>query len=203
MDTSSLFEHLTGVIGSAITIGLRFPNPRAPPMLRDGKIAFAAQRASALDSFNLFHPLLEVSVDGTIYRPRHRGVDFHYDKLKSKLRVSLRFRRAHPGDATVHDFFGLGPLVAEQNEDSKASDASSNEHEAGEDKEVHPATIHLLVGDVLGTSDYLLKVRRVLSQQTHVVVVVIDSENPNFVVRIERILSMTEAQSLYVQYNNL
>jgi hypothetical protein len=64
-----------------------------------------------MDGFNLFHPLPAISLDGTNYRPRHRGVHFHYGKAKSKLCLSIQFRRAHPGDATVHATLGLGLVV--------------------------------------------------------------------------------------------
>jgi hypothetical protein len=202
MDTSPLFEHLIGVLGSAIRIGLCFPNPRAPKLTGGAKIVFASQRASAVDSFNLFHPLPEASVNGTMYRPHHRGIDFHYNTVKSKLRISLRFRRAHPGDATVHGFFGLAPkevVPATDNNDDPPSDGSTE----SEPDVVDPTTIHLVVGDLLGSNDYLLEVRCVLSQRTHVVVVVLESDNDDFVVRSERILQMVHAQSLYVEYNNL
>jgi hypothetical protein len=111
--------------------------------------------------------LPEASVDRIIYRPpHHRGFDFHYDTLKNKLRISLRFWRALPGDAIVYRVFGLKPLVVvdrpdqDNNDDDNASDASS---ENAEDV-VDPATIKLVVGDLLGADDHLLEVRRVLSQ---------------------------------------
>jgi hypothetical protein len=208
LDTSPLFDHLTGVLGTAIRIGLRLPSPRAPQMSKGGRLAHGSQRASAFDSFNLFHPLPEASVDGKDYRPRHRGVDFHYDTLKSKLRVSLRFRRAHPGDATVRTIFGLGPLlVGEENDDDEDSDGEHSSSETVAEEEAvadpDPTTINLVVGDLVGTDDYLLQVRRILSQRSHVVVVVLESDNPDFVVRSERVLTMIETQTLYVQYNNL
>jgi hypothetical protein len=202
MDTSPLFDHLIGILGSSIKIGLRFPNPRAPKLSGGKLIAFAAQKASSADSFNLFHPLPEVSVDGAVYRPRHRGLDFHYDTVKSKLRVSLRFRRAYPGDATVRDFFGLDPIPVgpPPDDDDEPSEGST---ESEDDEMVDPTTIYLVVGDLLGANDYLLEVRRIVSQRTHVVVVVVESGNDDFVVRSERILTMLDAQRLYVEYNNL
>jgi hypothetical protein len=132
-------------------------------MLRDAKITFATQRASALGSFNFFHPLPEASVDRTIYRPCHCGVDFHYDTLKNKLCISLRFRRASPGDATIGSFFGLDPLLVVDPADNNnaPSDASS---ETTEEDVVDPATIHLVIGDLIGADGYLLEVHRVLSR---------------------------------------
>jgi hypothetical protein len=130
VDTLPLFDHLS--------------KSTCSPNVARCKIAFATQRASALGSFNLFHPLPEASVDRTIYRPCHCGVDFHYDTLKNKLCISLRFRRASPGDATIGSFFGLDPLLVVDPADNNnaPSDASS---ETTEEDVVDPATIHLVV----------------------------------------------------------
>jgi hypothetical protein len=56
-DTTSQFSELQGVLGSAITVGLRFPTPRAPNLPARHQSAFAMRRASDNDTFNLFLPL--------------------------------------------------------------------------------------------------------------------------------------------------
>jgi hypothetical protein len=199
MDTSSLFDHLCGVLGQSIVIGLRLPNPRSPTLRGPQRVAFSVQRSHATDGFNLFHPLPAISQDGTNYRPRHRGVDFHYDKAKSKLRLSIRFRRAHPGDVTVRATFGLGPVVVVvPDSDGEESASSSDTEEEG----FLPTDVILVVGDLIGSDDYLLQVRRILNQRTHVVLDVIESNHNDFVVGVERILTMAAAQLLYVEYNN-
>jgi hypothetical protein len=40
-----------------IRIGLCLPNPHSPQMSKCDHLAHVTQRASAFDSFNLFHPL--------------------------------------------------------------------------------------------------------------------------------------------------
>jgi hypothetical protein len=91
MDTSSLFDHLCGVLGQSIVIGLGLPNPRSPTLCGPQRIAFKVQRSHATDGFNLFHPLPAISLDATNYPPHHWGVDFHYNKAKSKLHLSIQF----------------------------------------------------------------------------------------------------------------
>lgn len=203
IDTLSLFDHLCGVLGRSILIGLRLPNPRSPTLQGPQRIAFSVQRSRATDGFNLFHPLPVDSVDGTSYRPRHRGLDFHYDSAKSKLRLSIRFRRAHPGDDVVRATFGLPPIVEPVPNSAGESSDSSSDSEDSEEEEADPNAVFLVIGDLIGSTDYLVQVRRILNQRTHIVGVVLESDNNNFVVGVERILTMAAAQLLYVEYNNL
>jgi hypothetical protein len=51
--------------------------------------AFATRRGSTNDSFNLFFELPLVSLEGTIHRPIHHGIDFSYDLVQQKLGVSV------------------------------------------------------------------------------------------------------------------
>jgi hypothetical protein len=71
-----------------------------------------------------------------------------------------------------------------------------------EEEGVNPNDAVLVVGDLIDSDDYLLQVHRILNQRTHVVVDVLESDNNNFVVGGERILTMAAAQLLCVQYNN-
>jgi hypothetical protein len=116
---SSQFSDLQDILGSAITVGLRFPNPRAPDLPARQSFSFVIRRASDTDSFNLFSPLPEESQDGTNYRPKHCGIDFKFDGKKALLRVALRFRTAQPGDATIRELFGLEPLIVDMASDAQ------------------------------------------------------------------------------------
>jgi hypothetical protein len=199
-DTSSQFSALQGVLGSAIRVGLRFPNPRAPVLASRDAFSCAIRRASDTDSFNLFFPLLEESLDGRNHRPKHRGIDFKFDGKKTLLRVSLRFRTAQPEDDTVRKLFGLEKQIdenMEEDEELDVSDAASSSDDGTVD------AAYIRVGDLIGNDEYLLKVRRVLNSRTHVVVVVLESENGDFIVSSERVLTMVQAQALYVAYNNV
>jgi hypothetical protein len=99
-DTSSQFSDIQDILGSAITVGLRFPNPRAPELPAHQSFSFAIRRASDTDSFNLFSPLPEESQDGTNYRPKHRGIDFKFDGKKAHcyelLFVSVQLSQGMP-----------------------------------------------------------------------------------------------------------
>jgi hypothetical protein len=64
-------------------------------------------------------------------------------------------------------------------------------------------SITLEEGDHLGNDDYLLNIHHVLSSSTYVVVNVIESQDHNFAVGSERILSMARVYELYRQYNDL
>jgi hypothetical protein len=123
----------------------------------------------------------------------------------SKLFVSLCFWRAHPGEATICNIFGLGPLLGgEENDDDNNGGEHSSETEVDEEavEDPDPTTINLVVEDLAGTDDYFLQVCCVFSQRTHIIVVVIESDNSDFVVRSERVLMMFETQTQNVQYNN-
>jgi hypothetical protein len=128
-------------------------------------------------------------VDGTTHRPRNPGVDFKYDPIKRELRVAFRFRRAAPHDHAVLALVGNLPATGDDN-----SSGSDESHDHG---------LVLGEGDHLGNDDYLLTVRRVLSNSTHVVVDVVESQDFNFTVGSERILTMATALNLYRQYNDM
>jgi hypothetical protein len=84
-----------------------------------------ATRATKNDSFNLFHPLPLVSQDHTTHRPIHRGIDFSYDSIKSKLRVAIRFRRAYSGDPSLSRHLNFDLQTPDTPSDNDGSDASS------------------------------------------------------------------------------
>lgn len=206
IDTESKFGLLQCVLGKpGITIGLRMPNPRAPKLKARDDFGFTAQRATVGDTFNLFQPLADESVDGTTHRPKHCGIDFHFDEAKMKLKVSLRFRKAMPGDGYIQNLFGLAPAlnIAPEDSDGTSSDLSDDENKEEEMEEAPQQAVVIRLLDLLGTDDYLLRVRRVLNHRTHVVVVVQESTHVDFVVGSERVLTMDEAVELYREYHNI
>jgi hypothetical protein len=191
LDTSSLFRILQSVLGRSISLGLRNPTPGVPKLRGQQSLSHIALRSSKEDSFNLFFPLPDNSLDGLSHRPRHRGVDFHFDSNRRELRVAFRFRRASPFDACVATYMA--------NADDPDSDESRADTEDGEDG----PEIVLEVGDHLGNDHYVCSVKRVLNRSTHVVVDVVESSHSDFVVGVERILTMDHALALYRQYNDL
>lgn len=195
LDTSSLFGILQSVLGRSITLGLRNPTPGVPKLRGQQSIAHVALRSSKEDSFNLFFPLPENSLDGLTHRPRHRGVDFHFDSNRRELRVAFRFRRASPFDAIVANYMA--------NSDDPDSDESSPADSTDEEDQEDGPEIVLEVGDHLGNDHYVCSVKRVLNRSTHVVVDVVESTHCDFVVGVERILTMEHAVALYRQYNDL
>ncbi len=76
--------------------------------------------------------------------------------------------------------FGLGPLLGEENDDDEDSNGEHSSETVVEEQSVaapDPTTTHLVVGDLVGTDNYLLQVHCVPSQQTHVVVVTMIASN--------------------------
>ena len=197
LDTSSLFALLQSVLGTSITLGLRNPSPSAPKLRGQQSLLHIALRSSNEDSFNLFFPLPENSLDGFTHRPRHRGVDFHFDSNKRELRVAFRFRRASPFDTTVAEYMAA---QSRANGEDPDSDESSN---GTDDDENNEPEIVIKAGDHLGNDHYVLCVKRVLNRSTHVVVDVVESTDNDFVAGVERILTMEHALALYRQYNDL
>jgi hypothetical protein len=194
------------LLGSAITVGLLcLPNPRASDLPAPEVFSYAIWRASSTDSFNLFFPLPEESQDGRNYWPKHRGIDFKFDGKKTMLQVSLCFRTTQPNDASLQHFFGLMEIVesTDDEDDEQEGDEVSHVSSAEETKEDIANPVHIHVNDLIGNDEYFLKVRRVLNARTHVVVVVVESEHANCVVGSERILTIAQAQALYVAYNDL
>jgi hypothetical protein len=194
LDTSSLFALLQSVLGQSITLGLRNPSPRAPKLRGQESLSHIALRSSKEDSFNVFFPLPEISMDGLTHRPRHRGVDFHFDSNRRELRIAFRFRRASPYDTTVTDYMAM---------QSPATGADPDADESSASEEAPEPEIVIQVGDHLGNDHYVCCVKRVLNRSTHVVVDVVESTDTNFVVGVERMLTMEHALALYRQYNDL
>jgi hypothetical protein len=191
LDTSFLFSRLTCVLGKSILCGLRLPSPSAPKMRARDISSFAVCRASKNDSFNLFHPLPEATLDGGTHRPIHRGIDFLYDSVKSKLRVAIRFRRAYPGDESLreHLHFELPPR-ADSADDSDSSDSDSS------------STIDIEEGQTIGSSTVVLEVRRITAGATHAVCFVVESLDRDYIEGTERVLTMAAARRLYTEYHN-
>jgi hypothetical protein len=120
-------------------------------------------------------PLPDESVDGYTHRPKHCGVDFMYDEARKKMKVSLCFRRAMPGDGHIRQLFGLAPIPIPVDLLPDDLDGSSTDSSVSEEDATLQAAIILQKLDLLGNDDYLLKVRGVLNQRTHVVVTVQES----------------------------
>jgi hypothetical protein len=206
IDTASQFAVLQeGVLGlPGITIGLCMPNPRAPKLKASEDFGFSCQRATIGDTFNLFLPLQEESVDGTTHRPKNRGIDFQFDQARKKMKVSLCLRRAMPGDGHDRRLFGLAPQLnipvdCLGDDDSIGSSSDSSKEEEG----VPQQAVLLQRMDLLGNNDYLLLVQRVLNLRTCVVVNVQESTYTNFVVGSKRVLMMDEAVELYREYHDI
>jgi hypothetical protein len=195
LDTSSLFALLQRVLGRSITLGLRNPSPRAPKLRGQQSLSHIALHSSKEDSFNLFFPLPENSLDGLTHRPRHRGVDFHFDSNRRELRVAFRFRRASPYDTTVTEYLAS---QSRANDLEESSSAGTEVVDDGGEPE-----IAIKVGDHVGNDHYVCSVKRVLNGSTHVCVDVLESTDINFVAGAERILTMEHAIALYRQYNDL
>jgi hypothetical protein len=201
IDTASKFALLQGVLGQpGITTGLRMPNPRAPKMKARDQFGFSAQCATVGDTFNLFLPLVDASIDGTTHRPKHRGIDFQFNEAKMKMKkVTLRFRRAMPGDGPIRELFGLAPPL----EGPFSRSSSEDEEESVVEATTQLQVVFLNRLDLLGNDDYLLQVRRVLNQRTHVVVMVQESTHTDFVVGSERVLTLVKAVLLYHEYHDI
>jgi hypothetical protein len=133
---------------------------------------------------NLFFPLPAVSVDGISHRAHHRGIDFMYDPSpKPEGRLSLRFRQSDLSDPVVRQILNLEPLDID--DDSGYDDDD----------------IDIIAGTLLGDDYVVYRVRRVLSNETHVAVLVIQSEDRDVVVGTERIFTLDLARVLYRQYH--
>jgi hypothetical protein len=122
-------------------------------------------------------------LDGTTHRLRNPGVDFKYDPIKRELHVAFRFRRAAPHDPVVLALVGDLPATS----DNESSD------ESHENERLVNDNLRIEEGDHLGNDDYILTVSRVLSNLTHVVVDVVESQDFNFTVGSKRILTMATA----------
>ena len=192
LDSVYLFSRLQCVLGKSILCGLRLPSPAAPKMLSRDTSSFAVRWASNNDSFNLFHPLPEASIDGaTTHHPIHCGIDFSYDSVKSKLRVAIRFRRAYPGDASLRDHlnFDLPPPDGSSNSDSSTTSAATD-------------IIEIEAGQTIGSQTVVLEVRRITGGGSHAICFVVESLSNDYVEGTERVLTMAAARLLYSEYHN-
>jgi hypothetical protein len=187
VDTSEKFTKLQGVLGSAIVLGLRARPPRVPSLRVADEYKWSFVVASRHDTVNLFFPLPAESLDGRSHRAHHRGINFMYDPSpKPEGRLSLRFRRSDLSDPVVRQVLNLEPL-----DDANDSSGSSSD-ESG---------IKIVEGTLLGNDFAVYHVRRVLTNETHVAVVVVESEDRDLVVGTERIFSIEYARVLYRQYH--
>ncbi len=184
-----LFESLQRVLGNSIMVGLRMPTPAAPVMRAQEQTAFASRRGSTNDSFNLFFELPLVSLDGTSHRPIHRGIDFSYDSVKQKLRVSVRFRRAYPGDPSIMDHLDLDAPPEDSSVESTETDNEDDEFS------IEP-------GLTIGSSQVVLRVIRVTAGCSHAICRVVESTSHDYIQGLEKVLTMARARQLYHEYHN-
>jgi hypothetical protein len=204
VDTIVLFKRLQGVLGNSILSGLRMPTPAAPKLSSQDTFAFAPIWATNNDSFNLFHPLPVVSQDVATHRPIHRGIDFSYDRIKSKLRVAIRFRRAYPGDPSLilHLNFDIPPPDPPSDPDDDASDASSSTDDSATAVEEEEEEIFITAGQTLGSRTVVFSVIRVVAGGSHVICKVRESLDDDYMEGSEKVLTMVAAKKLYAQYHN-
>jgi hypothetical protein len=143
--------------------------------------------AGVNDTVNLFFPLPAQSLDGTSHQAHHRGIDFLYDSSpKPEGRLSLQFRRSDLSDPVVRQVLNLLPLDSDDNDSSDSNDNAFT----------------IVEGTLLGDDYTVYRVRRVLTNDTHAAVVVIQSEDRDVVVGTERIFPMNVAKVLYRQYHS-
>jgi hypothetical protein len=114
------------------------------------EFAFAAQNTTIGDTFNLFLPLPDESVDGYTYRPKHCGINFMYDEARKKMKVSLCFRRAMPGDGQIRQLFGLAPIPVPVDLLPDDLNGSSTDSSVSEEDATSQAAIILQQLDLLG-----------------------------------------------------
>jgi hypothetical protein len=101
---------------------------------------------------------------------------------KPEGRLSLRFRKSDLSDPVVRQVLNLDPL---ESDDSDYDDDD----------------IRIVEGTLLGDDYAVYRVRRVLINETHVAVVVMQSEDRDVVVGTERIFTIDFARILYRQYH--
>jgi hypothetical protein len=184
VDTDSKFQKVQAVLGSAIVLGLRAKPPRVPSLLVVDDYKWSFVLAGKNDTVNLFFPLPAETVDGMSHRAHHRGIDFMYDPSpKPEGRLSLRFRKSDLSDPVVRQILNLEPL--DSDDDSGYDDDD----------------IEIVGGTLIGDDYVVYRVRRVLTNETHVAVLVIQSEDRDVVVGTERIFTLDYARVLYRQYH--
>jgi hypothetical protein len=184
VDTAVKFERLQCVLGGAIVLGLRARPPCVPSLRVAEEYKWTFVLAGKNDTVNLFFPLPAQSLDGTSHRAHHRGIDFMYDPgPKPEGRLSLRFRKSDLSDPVVREVLNLEPL--ESDDESNYADTD----------------IEIVEGTLLGDDYTVYCVRRVLTNETHVTIVVVQSEDRDVVVGTKRILTIDQARILYRQYH--
>jgi hypothetical protein len=104
---------------------------------------------------------------------------------KPEGRLALRFRKSDLSDPVVRQVLSLDPLDSDDDDDSGYDDDD----------------IRIVGGTLLGDDYVVYRVRRVLINETHVAVVVIQSEDRDVVVGTERIFTIEHARLLYRQYH--
>jgi hypothetical protein len=186
VDTGQKFSKLQAVLGSAIVLGLRARPPRVPSLRVADQYKWSFVVAGRHDTVNLFFPLPAESLDGMSHRAHRRGIDFMYDPSpKPEGRLSLRFRRSDLSDPVVRQVLNLEPL-------DNANDSGSSSDDNG---------IEIVKGTLLGDDFAVYRVRRVLTNETHVAVIVVESQDHDLVVGTERIFTIEYTRVLYRQYN--
>jgi hypothetical protein len=175
-----LFESLQRVLGNSIMVGLRMPTPAARVMQAQEQTVFASRRGSTNNSFNLFFELPLVSLDGTSLRPIHHGIDFSYDLVKQKHRVSVQFRRAYPGNPSIMDYLDLDPPPEDSSVESSEMD---NEDE----------TFSIKPGLTIGSSQVALRVIRVSAGGSHAICLVVESSSHDYIHGSQNVLTMARA----------
>jgi hypothetical protein len=73
--------------------------------------------------------------------------------------------------------------------------------ESDDESDYDDTEIEILEGTLLGDDYTVYRVRRVLTNETHVAVVVVQSEDRDVVAGTERILTIDQARILYRQYH--
>jgi hypothetical protein len=187
VDTAEKFQRLRCVLGSAIVVGLRGRPPSVPSLRVADQYKWSFLVAGRHDTVNLFCPLPAQSLDGTSHRAHHRGIDFMYDPSpKPEGRLFLRFRRSDLSDPMVRQVLNLQPLGTDDDDSGGSSDEND---------------IEIVAGTLLGDDYAVYRVRRVLTNETHVAVIVVESEDRDLVVDTERIFTLDYARVLYRQYH--
>jgi hypothetical protein len=186
-DTVVKFEKLQRVLGGSILIGLRSRPPPVPSLRVADEYNCTFVLAGRNDTVNLFLPLPDDSLDGMSHRAHHRGIDIMYDPSpKPEGRLSLRFRKSDLTDPVVRQILNLNP---EDSDDDGESDYDDDD-------------ILIVPGTLLGDDSTVFRVRRVLTNDTHVAVVVVQSEDRDVIVDTERIFTLDYARVLYRQYHS-
>jgi hypothetical protein len=184
VDTAVKFERLQCVLGGAIVLGLRARPPCVPSLRVADEYKWTFVLAGKNDTVNLFFPLPAQSLDGTSHRAHHREIDFMYDPgPKPEGRLSLRFQKSHLSDPVVREVLNLEPLESDDESDYADTD------------------IEIVEGTLLGDDYTVYCVRRVLTNEMHVAIVVVQSEDRDVVVGTGRILTIDQARILYRQYH--